>query len=74
MLGDTDLGESTVVPDVPVVGETVVYVAQLSLLYVLFDGIQPLGGGNLKDTNTACRLTFMAQLLPWQRAYIVQVS
>jgi len=52
MLGDTDLGECAVVPDVPVVGETVVYVAQLSLLCVLFDGIQPLSGGNLKNTQT----------------------
>ena len=38
----THLRESTVVPDVPVVGEAVAHVAQTALLDVLLDGIERL--------------------------------
>ena len=38
----THLGESAVVPDVPVVGEAVADVAQTALLDVLLDGVEGL--------------------------------
>jgi hypothetical protein len=38
----TNLGESTVVPNVPVVGEAVAHIAQATLLDVLLDGIERL--------------------------------
>jgi len=41
------LGESTVVPDVTVVGEAVADVAETALLDVLLDGIEELAGGDL---------------------------
>jgi hypothetical protein len=41
------LGESTIVPDVPVVGETVPHESELSLLDVLLDGVEGFLLGNL---------------------------
>lgn len=43
----THLGESTVVPDVTVVGEAVADVAETTLLDVLLDGVERLAGGDL---------------------------
>lgn len=43
---ETDLGESTVIPDVPVVGEAVAHVAQAALFDVLLDWIERLLLGN----------------------------
>ena len=43
---ETDLGESTIIPDVPVVGEAVAHVAQATLFDVLLDGIERLLLGN----------------------------
>ena len=39
---NANLGESTVVPNVPVVGEAVAHVAQATLLDVLLDGVERL--------------------------------
>jgi hypothetical protein len=39
---ETGLGESTVIPDVPVVGKAVAHEAQTTLLDILFDGIERL--------------------------------
>ena len=43
---ETDLGESTIIPDVPVVREAVAHVAQATLFDVLLDGIERLLLGN----------------------------
>lgn len=43
----THLGEGTVVPDVPVVGEAVAHVAETALLDVLLDGVEGLLLGHL---------------------------
>jgi hypothetical protein len=43
---ETDLGESTVIPDVPMVGEAVAHVAQAALFDVLLDGIERFLLGN----------------------------
>lgn len=43
----TYLGESTVVPDVPVVGKAVADISQPALLDILLDGVEGLVGGHL---------------------------
>lgn len=47
----TNLWKSSIVPDVAMMRETVMYEAQLSFLRVLFDGIQPLHGRYLKHAH-----------------------
>lgn len=43
----TDLGESAVVPDIPVVGEAVPNEAELALLDILLDGVEGFLLGDL---------------------------
>jgi hypothetical protein len=43
---ETDLGESTIIPDVSVVGEAVAHEAQAALFDILLDGIEGLLLGN----------------------------
>jgi hypothetical protein len=48
------LGESTVVPEVALVGEAVPHVAELALLDVLLDGVEGLLLGDLSMQSACC--------------------
>ena len=56
--GGDYLGEGPIVPDVTMVREAVVHIAQLVLLHVLLDRVQGLPGADLKESNVSTSKLF----------------